>query len=173
MLDIALFQCPQNVGHCIIAMPTKCWTLLCFSTHKMMTLHCFSAHKMLTLHCFSAHKMLDTALFQYIALLQYPQNVGHCIVSVHTNCLTFHCFNTHKMFCIALFQYPQDVRLQSFKFTNCLPASKEIMVVNSLSFLPDPLVFPGPLNVSFSINMKSTVDAPLKVTVYGRRFVQV
>ena len=162
MLDIALFQCPQNVGHCIIAMPTKCWTLLCFSTHKMMTLHCFSAHK-----------MLDTALFQYIALLQYPQNVGHCLVSVHTNCLTLHCFNTHKMFCIALFQYPQDVRLQSFKFTNCLPASKEIMVVNSLSFLPDPLVFPGPLNVSFSINMKSTVDAPLKVTVYGRRFVQV
>ena len=60
----------------------------------------------------------------------------------------------------------QKVRLQTFKFTNCLPKEKEEAVVNSLSFTPDPLHFPGPLDVSFDVTIKKNIGSPLKAVVY-------
>jgi len=58
------------------------------------------------------------------------------------------------------------VRLQKYAFTNCLPQDKEIMPIASLVFTPDPISFPGPLNVAFQLAVKSDVDAPLKGKVY-------
>lgn len=60
-------------------------------------------------------------------------------------------------------QEPKQSKLKAFSFKNCVDPSKEIGVVNSLVFSPDPLVFPGTFGVSFSVTAKSTVDAPLKV----------
>merc|ERR1712213_220250 len=48
--------------------------------------------------------------------------------------------------------------LTGYKFSNCLPADKENGVISSLVFKPDPLVFPGPLSVTF----KEEIKAPLK-----------
>ncbi|KAK7097292.1 ganglioside GM2 activator-like isoform X2 [Littorina saxatilis] len=63
-------------------------------------------------------------------------------------------------------EYRQNVRLQTYSFKNCLPADQEMGVVSRLVFSPDPLSFPGPLNVSFAIDVKSTVSAPLKGSLY-------
>lgn len=65
--------------------------------------------------------------------------------------------------CTCFFFQEYKPRLQTFSFKNCAPSSKEIGVVNSLSFMPDPLSFPGPLQVAFDLTIKSTLDAPLKV----------
>jgi hypothetical protein len=61
----------------------------------------------------------------------------------------------------------KKIQLKKFQFTNCLPKDKETAVVNNLSFLPDPLVFPGPLNVTFSVTAKANVDSPLTVAQDG------
>ncbi|KAL8604031.1 hypothetical protein ACOMHN_024856 [Nucella lapillus] len=61
---------------------------------------------------------------------------------------------------------PQKLRVGTFKFTNCLAPAKELLVINSLTLTPDPLVFPGPLSVSFDATVKSTIDTPLKAVVY-------
>lgn len=57
-------------------------------------------------------------------------------------------------------------RLTNYVYKNCAPTDKEIFNLISLTFSPDPLSFPGPLNVSFSGVATSMVDAPLKAEVY-------
>merc|ERR1711917_1884 len=58
------------------------------------------------------------------------------------------------------------VQLKSYSFRNCLPANQELGYISKLEFGPDPIVFPGPLTVSFTVDIKETLDAPLKADVY-------
>ncbi|KAL8604030.1 hypothetical protein ACOMHN_024855 [Nucella lapillus] len=60
---------------------------------------------------------------------------------------------------------PQKRRVRTFKFSNCMAPASEMCVVNSLVLQPDPLVFPGPLSVSFKATFKDKIDTPLKAVV--------
>jgi len=63
-------------------------------------------------------------------------------------------------------QPKKKVQLQKYQFTNCLPKDKEAAVISNLDFQPDPLVFPGPLTVSFTATAKTTINTPLQAVVY-------
>jgi len=63
-------------------------------------------------------------------------------------------------------KHQKPVQLKSWKFTNCLPTAKEVMIADPVTFGPDPLVFPGPLSVAFTVNFTADVDSPLKTSVY-------
>ncbi|XP_076446775.1 ganglioside GM2 activator-like [Babylonia areolata] len=63
-------------------------------------------------------------------------------------------------------QQMKKVQLQTFEFVNCLPKDKEMFVIDSLSLKPDPLSFPGPLDVSFDATVKDTINSPLRAVVY-------
>jgi len=56
-------------------------------------------------------------------------------------------------------------RVKAFSFQPCDPTNKGTFDVTSLTLGPDPLVFPGPLNIGFSVNVVSAVDAPLNTVV--------
>ncbi|XP_005110587.2 ganglioside GM2 activator [Aplysia californica] len=56
-------------------------------------------------------------------------------------------------------------RVGAFKYTNCGDPNTDLANLKDLTLSPDPLTFPGPLNVQFDADIKSTVDAPLKGVV--------
>ncbi|CAL1535895.1 unnamed protein product [Lymnaea stagnalis] len=52
--------------------------------------------------------------------------------------------------------------LKTYKYVNCGNPSTDLANLLQLVIGPDPLTFPGPLNVQFSVNIKTLVDAPIK-----------
>ncbi|WAR00003.1 SAP3-like protein [Mya arenaria] len=57
------------------------------------------------------------------------------------------------------------VRLTSFSFKDCGGAGA-LVNINSLSITPDPVVFPGPLNVATDFKINSPLGQPLKGDLY-------
>ncbi|GFS19259.1 ganglioside GM2 activator [Elysia marginata] len=53
-------------------------------------------------------------------------------------------------------------QLQNYVFKNCGDPKTDLAKVGSIVLGPDPVVFPGPLTVSFQVNITKTLDAPLK-----------
>jgi len=94
--------------------------------------------------------MKGSALAAILAAL-----VATCVANPPSNVLRFE-----------VEEQPRVARLRDYKFSNCLPADKEAGVITSLAFKPDPLVFPGPLNVSFEVTFKQEIQAPLKGELY-------
>ena len=52
---------------------------------------------------------------------------------------------------------------RNYQFKNCGNPKTDIAKVGNIVLGPDPVHFPGPLHVSFQVNISRTVDAPLKV----------
>ena len=78
-------------------------------------------------------------------------------------------FKQQDCIVVAHFQLVKKPRLGSWSFKACDDTKKGSFVVNNLDIGPDPLVFPGPLSVAFSVNVVgSTVKSPLKVA-HSRR----
>jgi len=62
---------------------------------------------------------------------------------------------------------PQSqTRLGTFEYWNCLLTDNYTAVVNSFNVQPDPMVLPGPLNVSFDVLVRARVHGPLRAHVY-------
>lgn len=53
------------------------------------------------------------------------------------------------------------VKLGSWSYKNCGDPSTDLLVLSNLTLSPDPLSFPGKLDVSFKGVIRETVDAPL------------
>jgi len=56
------------------------------------------------------------------------------------------------------------LQLKSFTFKDC-GGTDAVVNFNSLVLTPDPLAFPGPLNVAADFKIKSPLNQPLKVRV--------
>ncbi|XP_059153257.1 ganglioside GM2 activator-like [Physella acuta] len=55
--------------------------------------------------------------------------------------------------------------LKTFKYNNCGDPTKDLADLTQFVLGPDPLSFPGPLDVSFSVSIKATLDTPIKADV--------
>ena len=71
-----------------------------------------------------------------------------------------------KMKRIMLYLQTQNVntgkRLKAFSWKDC-GTEASMIAIKALSISPDPLSFPGPLDIATNFNIKKTVASPLKV----------
>lgn len=69
-------------------------------------------------------------------------------------------------------------RLKNYVFKNCGDSKTDLAQVGNIVLGPDPVHFPGPLTVSFEVNITKTLDAPIKGQVvlskkFGESWIKI